>query len=228
MIKDKILSLKKRIDSICMVIGRDSSQIVPILVTKTISTGTIIDAYDTGIRTFGENKVQELVSKYDVLPNDIEWHFIGHLQTNKVKNIIGKVFLIHSLDSVRLAKEIEKESSKIKKKTRCLVQINTSGEDSKFGIAKSAAGDFLQQLRDYEHIDVQGFMTIGPFVDDAEQIHKSFRTLSDIRSAMQMKFPDMQLKHLSMGMSSDYHIALEEGATYIRIGSLVFGERDYC
>jgi PLP dependent protein len=227
MIDRKISSLQNNIGSICNSCGRSPGDIRSILVTKTVDVERIRSAYAAGVRHFGENKAQELVSKYTELPTDIMWHFIGHLQTNKVKDIISKVCLIHSLDSLRLAKEINKQSARIGRRTRCLVQVNTSGEQSKFGMAPEHVASFLHEVQQFECIEVQGLMTIGPCTDDPAHIRASFRELHDLCFQMQSQFSDLKLVELSMGMSADYPIAIEEGATFVRIGSLVFGERDY-
>lgn len=227
MVGRKILSLQNDIESICNTCGRSTVDIRTVLVTKTVGVDRILKAYAAGIRHFGENKVQELVSKSTQLPDDIMWHFIGHLQTNKVKDVIAQVCLIHSLDSIRLAAEINKHSARIKRRTPCLIQVNTSGEESKFGIHPDEVAPFLLELQQFEFIDPRGFMTIGPNTDDSRAIRAAFRCLHDLCCQMQEQFNALKLVELSMGMTSDYSIAIEEGATLLRIGSLVFGERDY-
>lgn len=227
MIGAKILSLQNDIETICNTCGRSPGDIRTVLVTKTVDIDRIQKAYAAGIRHFGENKVQELVLKSAQLPDDIMWHFIGHLQTNKVKDVIEKVCLIHSLDTIRLAAEINKHSARIKRRTPCLIQVNTSGEESKFGLHPDEVGPFLGELQQFEFIDVRGFMTIGPNTDDSRAIRASFRCQHDLCCRMQEQYHTLTLVDLSMGMTSDYCIAIEEGATLLRIGSLVFGERDY-
>ena len=198
-----------------------------IAVSKTKPVPDLQEAYDYGIRDFGENKVQEMCDKMEVLPSDIRWHMIGHLQTNKVKYIVGKVFLIHSVDSLKLAKEISKESVKKNVVSDILIEINVAGEDSKFGTSDMAANlEMIKEISTLDNIRIKGLMTIAPYTEDAESNRQYFKTLHDFAYGDASKYID-GTPVLSMGMSGDYKVALSEGATYVRVGSSIFGERNY-
>ena len=199
-----------------------------IAVSKTKPESDIMQAYEAGIRDFGENKVQELCAKYDDLPKDIRWHLIGHLQTNKVKYIIGKTYLIHSVDSLKLAKEIEKEAAKKDVTVDILIQVNISGEESKSGISCEEAPGLYKMISEMPHINIKGFMTIAPICDDQEEVRPVFAELKKLSVDIGKASGDNTLKYeLSMGMSGDFKAAVLEGATYVRIGSSIFGARNY-
>lgn len=197
-----------------------------IAVTKTLGIEKIQMAVDCGMRDLGENRVQEILEKYPLFPKDVRWHLIGHLQTNKVKYIVDKVHMIHSLDSLRLAEEIEKRSAAIDRIMPCLIQVNIADEDTKFGIKEDEAADFFKEMAAFPHIDIRGLMTIGPHVDDAEQIRSVFRKLRELKEELNKNaLPERKMKELSMGMSSDYPSAVREGATMVRVGTTIFGPR---
>ncbi len=202
-----------------------------VAVTKTQPIESIFDAYRTGHRIFGENKVQELVSKYDQLPKDIEWHMIGHLQTNKVKLIAPFVHLIHGVDSMKLLTMINQEGVKANRIISCLMQIKIAKEETKYGLLESEADVLLgdKEISTFSNINIAGLMGMATYTDDTTIIRNEFKNLSTIFNKLQKKYfstnPDF--KELSMGMSHDYAIAVEEGATYIRVGSSIFGERNY-
>lgn len=197
-----------------------------IAVTKTLGFDKIQEAVDYGLRDFGENRVQEILEKYPVFPKDIRWHLIGHLQTNKVKYIVDKVHMIHSLDSIKLAEEIEKRASAIDRVIPCLVQVNIADEDTKFGLKKEDTEDFVKELIHFPHIAVEGLMTIGPHVSDGEQIRTVFRELRLLKEQIAtLALPAVKMRELSMGMSSDYPFAVREGATMVRVGTTIFGPR---
>lgn len=199
-----------------------------IAVSKTKPESDIMEAYEAGIRDFGENKVQELTEKYEDLPKDIRWHLIGHLQRNKVKYIVDKAYLIHSVDSLRLAEEIEKEAAKKDIKVNILVQVNVSGEESKFGISKEEAPELIRQISEMPHICVKGLMTIAPECDDPEDARPVFRELKKLSIDIEsLKIDNTAVCELSMGMSGDFKVAVMEGATYVRVGSSIFGARNY-
>ena len=191
-----------------------------IAVSKTKSVDMIKEVYDIGIRDFGENKVQELLSKMDILPNDIRWHMIGHLQSNKVKYIIDKVYLIHSVDSLKLACVIDKEASKKNIVVNILCEINIANEESKYGFSIKEFESCINEIRKLNNINLIGLMCVAPYQENSEDNRIYFRKLKELAY-------NYNLKELSMGMSNDYKIALEEGSTYIRIGTLIFGERNY-
>ncbi len=200
-----------------------------VAVSKTKPNEDLMEAYNAGQRALGENKVQEMTDKAEALPKDIEWHMIGHLQRNKVKYIVPYVHLIHSVDSVRLLKEINKQAKKIERKVDVLLQMHIAEEESKFGLDEKELTELLtsEEFKEMEHIEVKGLMGMATFTDDEEKIRREFRFLKNIFDKISKNFNDdkLNLKELSMGMSGDYQIAIEEGSTMIRIGSSIFGER---
>jgi len=197
-----------------------------VAVSKTKPIEDIEKIYNLGHKDFGENKVQELELKYNSLPKDINWHMIGHLQTNKVKKVIPLVSLIHSVDSLKLLKTINKESKKINKITDCLIQINISNEDSKYGFSEDQL-DFLNQnsLKEYQNIRIRGLMGMASFSNDKNIVKKEFDFLKGFFDKTKKKLSDFNI--ISMGMSNDYETALEAGSNMIRIGSKIFGSRNY-
>ena len=210
--------------------GRDPRDITLIAVGKTKPASMIREAYDLGIRDFGENKVQELTAKYEELPKDIRWHMIGHLQSNKVKYIVDKVALIHSVDSLKLAKVIEKEAAKKGvEHIDILLEVNVSGEESKFGMTPDELLEQIDEFLALERVRVRGLMTIAPFTEDPEESRPHFRRLRQLSVDIQQqnRHNNIDVARLSMGMSGDFRIAIEEGASYVRIGTMIFGERDY-
>lgn len=200
-----------------------------IAVSKTKPDEAIMALYTLGQRAFGENYVQELVDKATTLPQDIEWHFIGHLQSNKVKYIAPFVHLIHTLDSISLLQEIEKQAIKHNRSIDCLLQIKINQEDTKFGIDTDAIDDFMHNIiaQNITHVRIVGVMGMATFTDDLQQVRKEFKQLKAVFTHLQTTYfsNNEAFKHISMGMSSDYTIALEEGSNMVRIGSLLFGER---
>ena len=230
-VTENLRIVEEKIQNACKRSGRKREDVTLIAVSKTKPAAMIREAYDAGIRVFGENKVQELTEKYEELPSDIRWHMIGHLQRNKVKYIVDKVTMIHSLDRLELAKEIEKRAANINRVIPCLLQVNIGEDDNKFGMAAEDTLDFCKAMADYPHIQVRGLMTIGPLVD-REEMRPIFRALRELRDDLAKKVANLGLNHiimqeLSMGMSNDYDIAVEEGATMVRVGSKLFGARIY-
>lgn len=199
-----------------------------IAVSKTKPSSDIKALYDIGVRDFGENKVQELCDKYDELPKDIKWHLIGHLQTNKVKYIVDKVCLIHSVDSIHLAQQIENECEKKNVDVNILVQVNVAKEDTKFGLMAEDVMSMIESISKLPHIHIKGLMTIAPFVEDAEENRQVFSDLKKLSVDIRNKNIDnVSMDVLSMGMSGDYRVAIEEGSTMVRVGTSIFGERNY-
>ena len=192
-----------------------------VAVSKTKPINDLKEAYHAGQRIFGENKVQEMVSKFEQLPKDIQWHMVGHLQTNKVKYIASFVNTIHSLDSHKLLKEIQKQAFKNNREIKCLIQIRIANEETKFGIEPSKLEEFLNFSKTLPNIKISGLMGMASFTEDKNQIRNEFRSLSNLYNSYD------NLRVLSMGMSGDYQIAIEEGSTMVRIGSKIFGERNY-
>ena len=204
------------------------SQVKLVAVTKTYSAEKILEAYNAGHKIFGENKVQELARKYEQLPKDIEWHLIGHLQTNKVKQVVPFVSSIHSVDSMKLLKEINKCAEKINKVVDCLLQIHIAQEETKFGLSFKEVEEILssKEFSEMKNIRIAGLMGMATLTDDEKQIRKEFRSLKlFFDSRCQLPTANCLLEVLSMGMSSDYKIAIEEGSNLIRVGSLIFGIR---
>ena len=226
MIKENLAKIEANIQAACERSGRKREDVTLIVVSKTQSVGTIQKAYDASVRVFGENRVQELNEKYPLLPDDIKWHMIGHLQTNKVKPLIGKVELIHSVDSLRLAETINKEAAKQDVVVDVLIEVNVANEDSKFGFLLDEVTSFIKMVAKMSHIRVCGLMTIAPFVDNPEENRQIFKALRKLLVDINDKNIDnIAMGVLSMGMTNDYEVAIEEGATMVRIGTAVFGER---
>jgi len=205
------------------------SNVTLIAVSKTKPIGDIIKIYNTGQRVFGENKVQELCEKQEVLPTDIQWHLIGHLQTNKVKYIAPFVAMIHAVDSLKLLQEINKQAAKNNRTIDCLLQFHIANEDTKFGLSLEEAKELIESadFMELKNIEICGVMGMATFTDDEDQIREEFRTLENYFQLMKshyFKFND-RFSEISMGMSGDYEIAIEEGSTMVRIGSKIFGER---
>ena len=199
-----------------------------IAVSKTKPVEMLKEAYDAGIRDFGENKVQEIVDKFDKLPSDIRWHMIGHLQTNKVKYIVDKVYMIHSVDSVRLAQEISKRAIACNRRIPVLIEINIGDEESKFGIRPEELENMLRCVNDLEGIKISGLMCVAPFVENAEENRTYFSQMKQLSvDIMRKNIDNIDMNVLSMGMSGDYVVAAQEGATYVRVGTGIFGERYY-
>lgn len=226
MIAENIKSLQERIERKCSEVNRNSSEIKLIAVSKTFGVGDIQKVFDEGIRDFGENKAQELSAKYEKLGEKITWHFIGHLQRNKVKFVVPAASYIHSVDSFQLASEINRYAVRYNKIQKILLEVKTSNEESKSGIEnKSELFKLARSCKELSNIEVLGLMTIAPFTDDSNIIRQSFRYLCKLKD--DLNADGFNLKELSMGMTSDFEIAIEEGATMLRIGSAIFGERDY-
>lgn len=228
MLKDRLEEVEERIQEACRRAGRDRSEVTLIAVSKTKPAEVLKEAYDLGIRVFGENKVQELTEKYEVLPKDIRWHMIGHLQTNKVKYIADKVELIHSVDSLKLAETIEKEAAKRNRTIDILVEVNVAEEKSKFGLKMEEVIPFIEKVAGFSHINVRGLMTIAPFVENPEKNRSVFADLRKLSVDITEKNIDnVNVSILSMGMTNDYEVAIEEGATMVRVGTGIFGARNY-
>lgn len=227
MIRENLNQVEENIVSACKKAGRDRSEVTLIAVSKTKPVEMLQEVYDAGIREFGENKVQEMCDKIEVLPEDIRWNMIGHLQTNKVKYIIGKTALIHSVDSYHLAEEIEKQAAKKDVYADILVEVNIANEASKFGITKEDAIRLVRDIAALPHLRIQGLMTIAPMVENAEDNRLYFRQIKELSVDIESQNIDnVSMNVLSMGMTGDYMVAIEEGATIVRVGTGIFGERD--
>ena len=228
MIQKNLITVEEKIQSACRSSGRSRENVKLIAVSKTKPVEMLQEAYNCGCRDFGENKVQELLDKYDRLPKDIRWHMIGHLQRNKVKYIVDKVYLIHSVDSLRLAEEINKEAAKKGVTVSILVEINVANEESKFGATVGEAISLVEKIAKLPNIVIRGLMTIAPYVENSEENRLYFAKLKQIYvDIIHKNIDNVFMKELSMGMTGDYEVAITEGATYIRIGTGIFGEREY-
>ena len=200
---------------------KEINDVTLVAVSKTKSNEKILEAYNLGIRDFGENYVQELTTKMDTLPKDIKWHMIGHLQTNKVKDLVKRnIYLIQSVDSIKLAKEINKEAQKQEKNINILIEVKTSSEESKTGIPPEELDNLIKEIKELPNINLLGLMTIGPNTEDEEEVRKAFKLLKEQKDKYNLNI-------LSMGMTNDYKIAISEGSNLIRIGTKIFGPRDY-
>lgn len=226
MIKENLDAVTKRIENAAAQAGRDPGEVTLIAVSKTKPVSMIEEAYAWGCRDFGENKVQELMDKCGVLPKDIRWHLIGHLQRNKVKYVVGKTFLIHSVDSLRLAEEIQKEAVKKNVHVDILIEVNVAGEESKFGVAPQEVLDLVRAVSSLSNVHVKGLMTIAPVVEKPADNALYFNKLKQLSVDINEKNIDnVYMDVLSMGMTGDYEQAIKDGATYVRVGTGIFGAR---
>ncbi|MCM1304269.1 MAG: YggS family pyridoxal phosphate-dependent enzyme [Lachnospiraceae bacterium] len=228
MIQQNLEQVRQTIQDACKRAGRDDKEVTLISVSKTKPLSMLREAYEAGARDFGENKVQELMEKIPEMPGDVRWHMIGHLQRNKVKYIVGKVFLIHSVDSLRLAEEISREAVKQGTEVDILLEVNVAEEESKFGATLEEAAELAVSAAKLPGIHIRGLMTIAPFVENAEENRQYFRKLKQLSvDIAQKNIDNVNMNVLSMGMTGDYPVAVEEGATYVRVGTGIFGERDH-
>lgn len=227
-LKENYANVLKNVYNACERAGRKTDDVTLIAVSKTKPVEMLQEIYDCGCRDFGENKVQEIMDKYDKLPNDIRWHMIGHLQTNKVKYIVDKVYMIHSVDSIKLAKEISKEAVKKNVTVKVLLEVNVAKEETKFGLLTEEVLDFYKEVIDLPGLKVCGLMTIAPYVENSEENRQYFVNLKQLMVDIESEKTDnISVGELSMGMTGDYEVAIEEGATYVRVGTGIFGERNY-
>lgn len=229
MVKEQLAQVEENIQAACRRAGRDRSEVTLIAVSKTKPVELLREAYDAGARNFGENKVQEMTDKMPKLPDDIRWHMIGHLQRNKVKYIVGHTALIHSVDTYRLAEEINIQALKKNLIVPILIEVNIANEASKFGVQ---AQDTLQLIKEIastlKSIRIKGLMTIAPYVDSPEDNRGYFRKIKDLSvDIAAQNIDNVSMDILSMGMTGDYTVAIEEGATMVRVGTGIFGERNY-
>lgn len=227
-IRENLGYVRNEIRMACERSNRDIDSVRLIAVSKTKPVEMLQAAYDDGCRDFGENKVQELVDKYDTLPKDIRWHMIGHLQRNKVKYIVDKVYLIHSVDSFRLAEEISKEAIKKNVTVNILIEVNIANEETKFGSSKDEVISLIKDIAKLPNINIKGLMTIAPIAEKPEENRQYFNQLHKLLVDINAQNIDnISMDILSMGMTGDYTVAIEEGATYVRVGTGIFGERNY-
>ena len=228
MIKEQLEEVRERVNAACLRAGRDPKSVTLIAVSKTKPMSMIEELLPLGVVDFGENKVQELTAKEEALPSHIRWHMIGHLQRNKVRYIVDKAYLIHSVDSLRLAEAVSQEAVKKGVTANILIEVNVAGEDSKFGVRPEETAALAEAISKLPNISVKGLMTIAPFVENAEENREVFRNLRKLSVDIEeKKFNNVTMAVLSMGMTGDYEVAIEEGATMVRVGTGIFGERDY-
>ncbi|MBQ7614633.1 MAG: YggS family pyridoxal phosphate-dependent enzyme [Butyrivibrio sp.] len=228
MIKDNLEAVEKNIQMACEKAGRNRDEVTLIAVSKTKPVSDIRQAMDCGITVFGENKVQEIKDKTEEIKEPLSWHMIGHLQANKVKYLPGRVCMIHSVDNKKLADEIEKQFTKNDEKIDVLIEVNMAHEETKFGLSPDDALDFVKEISGLPHLNIRGLMTIAPYTEDPESNRVYFKGLRQLMEKINsMNIPGVKMDTLSMGMTGDYQIAIEEGATFVRVGTGIFGERDY-
>lgn len=228
MVTENLRLVEEKICQACERSGRKREEVTLIAVSKTKPIEMMEEAMTAGIRVFGENKVQEILKKEAVLPKDIEWHLIGHLQRNKVRQIAGKTARIHSVDSLRLAEQIQKEYEKIQQTAKILIEVNVAREESKFGLMPEETEETIRRIAVMPNIQVCGLMTIAPYVEDPEENRVHFQNLRKLLVDINGKNIDnISMDELSMGMTGDYEVAIEEGATFIRVGTGIFGSREY-
>ncbi len=227
-LKENYANVLNNVHNACERVGRNADEVTLIAVSKTKPVEMLQEIYECGCRDFGENKVQEIMDKYEKLPDDIRWHMIGHLQTNKVKYIVDKVYMIHSVDSIKLAKEISKEAVKKNVTVKVLLEVNVAKEETKFGLLTEEVLDFYKEVIDLPGLKMCGLMTIAPYVENSEENRQHFVNLKQLMVDIESEKTDnISVGELSMGMTGDYEVAIEEGATYVRVGTGIFGERNY-
>ena len=227
-ISENIENIRKNIDAACKRSGRDPKDVLLLAVSKTVDVDRIKVAVDCGLNSLGENRVQEIMEKYEPMGENVKWHLIGHLQTNKVKYIIDKVELIHSVESIKLAEEINKQAKKHNLVMDVLVEVNMADEDSKFGVKPEETESFIRELALMDNIRVRGLMTVAPNVENGEENRVYFRNMKQLLVDINAKnINNINMDILSMGMTGDYETAVEEGATIVRVGTGIFGKRDY-
>lgn len=227
-ISENIENIRKNIDDACKRSGRDPKDVLLLAVSKTVDVDRIKVAVDCGLNSLGENRVQEIMEKYEPMGENVKWHLIGHLQTNKVKYIIDKVELIHSVESIKLAEEINKQAKKHNLVMDVLVEVNMADEESKFGVKPEETESFIRELALMDNIRVRGLMTVAPNVENGEENRVYFRNMKQLLVDINAKnINNINMDILSMGMTGDYETAVEEGATIVRVGTGIFGKRDY-
>ncbi|MBE5832296.1 MAG: YggS family pyridoxal phosphate-dependent enzyme [Butyrivibrio sp.] len=228
MIKENLAIVEDNIRKACEKAGRERSEVTLIAVSKTKPVSDIRQAMECGITVFGENKVQEIRDKTAEIKEPLSWHMIGHLQVNKVKYLPGVACMIHSVDNLKLAQEIEKQSAKHDLVMDVLIEVNMAHEDTKFGLSPQEVIPFVKEISSYEHLNIRGLMTIAPYTEDPESNREYFKGLKGLKDEINaLNIPRVKMDTLSMGMTGDYQVAIEEGATFVRVGTGIFGERDY-
>lgn len=228
-IKDNLNYVRKNIKECANKSNRNSEDITLLAVTKTVDVDSVLEAINNGVTDVGENKPQELSRKYEIIGDKVNWHLIGSLQTNKVKYIIDKVHMIHSLDRQALCEEIQKRAEKIDRIIDCLIQVNISKEESKHGLEEKDVIEFIKEVSaKYKNIRIKGLMTMAPFSKDENEVRTVFRGLKNLSLEIdKLNIHNVFMDYLSMGMSNDYQVAIEEGSNMVRVGTSIFGKRNY-
>jgi len=225
-IADNIQKIRRQIAHACEKVGRNPNEIQLVAVTKTVTVPAILKALDAGIEIIGENRVQEASEKYEEIGDRVRWHMIGHLQRNKVKRVLEFAEMIQSVDSLRLAKEVQKQAQKLDRNVDVLIEVNTSGEETKYGFVPEKTVAAIERISEFPNLNIEGLMTIGAFLPDPEDVRPCFRRLRELRDEVRGKgIAGVNMDILSMGMTDDFEVAVEEGATMVRIGRSIFGER---
>ncbi|RMD91555.1 MAG: YggS family pyridoxal phosphate-dependent enzyme [Calditrichaeota bacterium] len=226
LIKENIEKVKEIISRACARVGRNPEEVLVVAVTKNVEVPRILEAIEAGIQVIGENRVQEALPKYQIIGNQVSWHMIGHLQTNKVKKALQFADMIQSVDSLHLAHELQKQAEKVNRDVDILIEVNTSGEPTKFGFKPEETLSAIEEISRYPRLHIKGLMTIGAFLPDPEQVRPCFVLLRQLKEQLvQKNLPAVEMKYLSMGMTDDFEVAIEEGSNMVRIGRAIFGER---
>jgi len=225
-IRENVQFVRKKIAEACLRSGRDPEEVDLVAVTKTVDVEQINEAIEAGIRVVGENRVQEAWRKFQEVGKGVQWHIVGHLQTNKVKRVLQFADMIHSVDSVYLAREIQTQAEKLDRTVEILIQVNTSGEESKFGLEPEVTIGAIEEISAFSNLEIKGLMTIGAFLPNPEDVRPWFKLLRDLKGRVnEQEIAGVEIGALSMGMTNDYEVAIEEGSTMVRIGTAIFGER---
>ncbi len=226
-IRENLLQVQDRVAAAAKRTGRDPGAVRIVAVSKTMPASLILEAIEAGVSEIAENQLQEARTKYDQIDRRVKWHFVGHLQTNKVKGALQIFDLIHSVDSQRLLAEINRRSAQLNRQTDVLIQVNTSGESSKYGVQPEQTLNFIENALNYIYVQIKGLMTIGPFTPSVDAVRPSFALMNRLREKIQaQQFAGVEMEYLSMGMTNDFEVAVEEGANLIRIGTAIFGKRE--
>jgi len=225
-IRENVQFVRNKIAEACQRSGRDPEEVELVAITKTVDVEQINEATEAGILVVGENRVQEAWRKFQDVGKGVHWHIVGHLQTNKVKRVLQFADMIHSVDSVYLAREIQRQAEKLDRSIEILIQVNTSGEESKFGLEPEVTIGTIEEISAFSNLKIKGLMTIGAFLNNPEDVRPCFKLLRDLRDRVkERKIAGIEIGTLSMGMTNDYEVAIEEGSTMVRVGTAIFGER---
>ena len=224
-IEANLQAVRERIAAAARRVGRNPAEITLVAVSKTRPVKVIRAAHELGLRDFGENRIEEAETKFSLLPDDVRWHMVGHVQSRKAARAVTPYVLVHSVDTMKLARRLERFAGEAERTLPILLEVNVSGEASKYGLHPAEVEPAVEAMRGFEHLRIQGLMTMAPIVPDPEEARPVFVALRELRQRLAAHFPDLDWRHLSMGMTDDFEVAVEEGATIVRIGRAIFGER---